>query len=185
MKLKKIIRCLLGRATEQETVKQGAATQIRPSVLPESTEQPAEEQQVQSTNNVKSQNQSTMKTSELVLNFLKEQGLMPEKLDNGNLVFKYQMRTFVYVENDEDSSYLQFVMPGIFDVTDDNRDVAMVAANATCIRVKIAKAIVTDDDVCIAAECFIDSTPVFEDMVPRLLDILLAGQQMFYDQLNS
>lgn len=184
MALKRILRSIFGGFAKRVAVGK-TATQGKPSTPTVVSEQPAEEQQLQSTNNVKSQNQSTMKTSELMLNFLKEQGLMPQVMDNGNLVFKYQMRTFVYVENDEDDRYLQFVMPGIFDVTDDNRDVALMAANATCTRVKIAKAIVTDDDVCIFAECFLDTTPVLEDMVPRLLDILLAGQQTFYEQLNS
>jgi len=119
-----------------------------------------------------------------MMKFLKEQGLMPETLDNGNIVFKYQMRTFMYIENDEDSSFFQLSLPGIFDVTEDNREAALEAANQVTKSLKVAKAIVTDSEVWLLIECLLDSTPELEDIVPRFLDILMGAQQEFYNQIN-
>ena len=125
-----------------------------------------------------------MKTSEMMLQFLKQQGLMPEVLDNNNIVFKYQMRTYMFVENDEDASFFQIMMPAIFDVTDDNRDAVLVATNNITKGYKIAKAVVMDDSVWLSAETLLDSTPQLEDIVPRFLDILMGVQQAFYNEVG-
>ena len=104
-----------------------------------------------------------MKTSELMMQFLKKEGLMPEVMDNNNIIFKYQMRTFMYVENDEDASFFQLMMPAIYDVTDDNRDAVLVAANNITKGYKIVKCVV---------------------MVPRFLELLINVQQAFYNEIG-
>ena len=37
-----------------------------------------------------------MKTSEMVFDYLKTQGLMPEFDERNNILFKYKMKTFLY-----------------------------------------------------------------------------------------
>ena len=125
-----------------------------------------------------------MKTSELMMQFLKKEGLMPEVMDNNNIIFKYQMRTFMYVENDEDASFFQLMMPAIYDVTDDNRDAVLVAANNITKGYKIVKCVVMDNDVWLSAETFLDSSPQLEDIVPRFLELLINVQQAFYNEIG-
>lgn len=125
-----------------------------------------------------------MKTSELMMQFLKKEGLMPEVMDNNNIIFKYQMRTFMYVENDEDASFFQLMMPAIYDVTDDNRDAVLVAANNITKGYKIVKCVVMDNDVWLSAETLLDSSPQLEDIVPRFLELLINVQQAFYNEIG-
>ena len=125
-----------------------------------------------------------MKTSELMMQFLKKEGLMPEVMDNNNIIFKYQMRTFMYVENDEDASFFQLMMPAIYDVTDDNRDAVLVAANNITKGYKIVKCVVMDDNVWLSAETLLDSSPQIEDIVPRFLELLINVQQAFYNEIG-
>ena len=125
-----------------------------------------------------------MKTSELMMQFLKKEGLMPEVIDNNNIIFKYQMRTFMYVENDEDASFFQLMMPAIYDVTDDNRDAVLVAANNITKGYKIVKCVVMDDNVWLSAETLLDSSPQLEDIVPRFLELLINVQQAFYNEIG-
>ena len=44
-----------------------------------------------------------MKTSESVLEFLRTQGFCPEVDEHGGIIFKYQMATFLFINNDEDT----------------------------------------------------------------------------------
>ena len=125
-----------------------------------------------------------MKTSELMMQFLKKEGLMPEVMDNNNIIFKYQMRTFMYVENDEDASFFQLMMPAIYDVTDDNRDAVLVAANNITKGYKIVKCVVMDNDVWLSAETLLGSSPQLEDIVPRFLELLINVQQAFYNEIG-
>ena len=46
-----------------------------------------------------------MKTSEMVLDFLRKQGFCPEVDENGSIIFKYQMCTYLFINNDEDEEF--------------------------------------------------------------------------------
>ena len=124
-----------------------------------------------------------MKTSERVLEFLRQQGFCPEvDPDNGNIVFKYQMRTFIYINNDEDEDFFQLALPGIMDVTEDNRELVLEAANKTNFAIKVIKCCIPHDDVWVFFEILLDSSPEVQDIIPRALAILQGAQQQFYQK---
>jgi hypothetical protein len=115
----------------------------------------------------------------MMLEYLRKEGFMPVEESFG-LAFRYQMKNFLFLNNDEDPSFFQLVMPGICDVNDGNRlDVyrAMDAMNAS---VKVAKASIFDgDSVWLYCELLIDSTPELGDIVPRALGILQHAYKVF------
>ena len=126
-----------------------------------------------------------MKTSERVLEFLRQQGFCPEvDPDNGNIVFKYQMRTFIYINNDEDEDFFQLALPGIMDVTEDNRELVLEAANKTNFAIKVIKCCIPQDDVWVFFEILLDSSPEVQDIIPRALAILQGAQQQFYQNIQ-
>lgn len=125
-----------------------------------------------------------MKTSEMVFEYLKNQGLMPRIDEDNDIIFKYQMLTFIYFNNDEDEQFFRLALPGIFDVTEENRVTVLEAMNEVNKRMKVAKAYIPREDVWVAAEIMMDSTPELDDLVPRLLNILLGARKELYDQIG-
>lgn len=125
-----------------------------------------------------------MKTSERVLQFLKEQGFCPKVDADGDIFFKCQMRVFLFKNHDEDEEYFQLALPGIYDVTEDNRDVVLEATNRVTSMMKVAKTIVTNDSVWVLFEILLDSTPEVSDIIPRALAILVGAQEEFYKQIR-
>lgn len=126
-----------------------------------------------------------MKTSELVLDFLRKQGFTPEvNPENGNIVFKYQMATYLFVNNDEDDEFFQLIMPAIYDVTDENRDIVLDAANKTNMKMKVCKTCILDDEVWLFFEILLDSTPDVSNIIPRALGILQGTRQEFYQNIE-
>ena len=126
-----------------------------------------------------------MKTSELVFNFLRSQGFSPVvDPDDGNITFKFQMANFLFINNDEDEEFFQLIMPAIFDVTDDNREIVLETCNKVCTSVKVLKACVFHGDVWLFFEILLDHTPDVEDIIPRALSILQAGRQRFYQEIR-
>lgn len=125
-----------------------------------------------------------MKTTELVFNYLKEQGLVPKFNDRGNIEFKYQMRNFLFFNNDEDNQFINLTMPRIYDVTDDNRFAVFEAINEVNETTKVVKLTVAGDSVWCATEIMMDSTPELDDLFPRLLGILMTSQQKFYKNIE-
>ena len=77
----------------------------------------------------------------MMLEYLRKEGFMPVEESFG-LAFRYQMKNFLFLNNDEDPSFFQLVMPGICDVNDGNRlDVyrAMDAMNASKQRRRLCR----------------------------------------------
>jgi hypothetical protein len=125
-----------------------------------------------------------MKTSEMVLNYLKEQGFCPQ-LDDDVIVFKYQMCTFVFFVDDDDDKFFRLALPSIFDVTEDNRISVLEATNELNKRLKVVKAFIPNDEVWLSAETLMDETPELDDFVPRILGILFSARQKFYGIISE
>ena len=125
-----------------------------------------------------------MKTSEMMFDYLKEEGLVPRYNDNGNIAFKYQMRNFLFFVDDNDSAFFNLTLPCIYDVTDDNRMAVFEAMNQVNENTKVVKLTIANDSVWCATEIMMDSTPEMEDLVPRLLNILLTSRDKFYKAIE-
>lgn len=125
-----------------------------------------------------------MSTNESVLNYLKSEGLMPQE-NNFGITFKYQMCNFIIFKDDDDQSFIQISMPGIYDVTEDTLMDVLMACNEVNTSIKVAKTIVSDNSVWIMYELVLDSSPVYEDVIPRGLDTLMSAREMFYQKLKG
>ena len=120
-----------------------------------------------------------------VFSYLKAQGLMPAEEEYG-ISFKYQMKNFLVFSDDEDEKFFRLMLPAIFDVNDENRGDVLEAANMVNNEMKAIKVtIFSEDSVWVFFEQFFDSTPVFDDIVPRGINILLAAQNSFYENLKK
>lgn len=116
--------------------------------------------------------------------YLTSEGLRPQETDFG-YVFEYQNLTFFIFWDDNDDQYLKIALPGIYNVDDNNRDDALVAVNAVNMEWKVIKSVVTDDEVWVVAEQFVDKDPNLSDLVPRTITILMEGRVSFYEHMQS
>lgn len=121
-----------------------------------------------------------MKTSEMVFNYLRRQGLVPEYDSKDNIWFKYEMRNYLFFNNDEDAQFINLTMPRIYDVTDDNRFAVLEAMNEVNETTKVVKLTIAGNSVWCATEIMMDSDPDLDDLIPRLLKILRTAQDKFY-----
>lgn len=118
-------------------------------------------------------------SKEELIAYLKAQGLQPEVEDFG-IFFRYQMRNFWFLTDDEDQQYLRLIMPGIMDVDENNRLDVLEACNMVSKDIKVAKCFISDNsDVWISCEQLLDADPKFDDILPRSLNILLASYEAF------
>lgn len=116
--------------------------------------------------------------------YLSSEGLRPQETDFG-YVFEYQNLTFFIIWDDKDDQYLKIALPGIFNVDDNNRDDALVAVNEVNKEWKVIKSVVTDDEVWVVAEQFVDKDPKLSDLVPRTINILMGGRMSFYEYMQK
>ena len=118
----------------------------------------------------------------MMMEYLQKEGYMPKRESYG-ISFRYQMKNYIFIDNDDDPSFFQLVMPGIYDVNDNNRIKVYRAMDAMNGSVKVAKASTYNDEVWIFAELLIDSTPQLGDIVPRALGILQHAYKVLVENI--
>lgn len=123
-------------------------------------------------------------TKEDIGKYLASEGLQPQERDFG-YYFRYQMRNFFIEYDDEDEQYLRIIMPGIYEVDENNLVDVLTAANVVDRDRKVVKCFVLDEDVHVATELLIDATPNLEDIVPRALGMLIGAQECFNKALKG
>lgn len=125
-----------------------------------------------------------MKIIDELYEYLANEGLRPQKEEYG-IFFRYQMLNFGVFWDEDDAHFLRISIPNIFDVDDNNRFDALMVCNALNMERKVIKAMVTESGVWISAEQLLDQNPVYEDIVPRTLGMLLEGRQGFIEHLRN
>ena len=126
-----------------------------------------------------------MNLKELMLQYLKEEGFCPKE-DEYSIDFKCEGRTFAFLYDNDDDQYFRLMMPNIFEVTDENREVVLRALNETNSSVKVVKAYTPiPQAVWIGFEVLVDITPVLADIVPRGLNMLRTAQRTFYEEIQK
>ena len=69
-----------------------------------------------------------MNLKDLMLNYLREEGFCPKEEEFG-IAFKCEGLNFLFFYDAEDDQYFRLMMPGIFDVTEENLPAVLVAMN--------------------------------------------------------
>lgn len=126
-----------------------------------------------------------MNLKEMMMDYLREEGFCPKENEYG-IEFKCEGRAYVFFYEADDDQYFRLMMPNIFEVTDENREVVLKALNETNSCMKVVKAYTPiPESVWVGFEVLVDSTPVLADFVPRGIKMLRAGQEHFYKALEA
>ena len=126
---------------------------------------------------------STIK--EDIKNYLMSEGLQPKE-ENFGFFFRYQMLSFLIHWDEEDELFLRISLPSIFSADENNRSDVLEALNQVNLERKVVKGLlVANGDVWVVAEELLDSTPNYEDIIPRTLGMLLQAREVFYENLRG
>ena len=125
---------------------------------------------------------STIK--EDIKNYLVSEGLQPKEEDFG-FFFRYQMLSFLIHWDEDDELFLRISLPSIFSADENNRPDVLEAMNQVNLDRKVVKCVLANDSVWVAAEQLLDSSPNFEDIIPRTLGMLLQAREAFYENLKG
>ncbi|MCR5709344.1 MAG: YbjN domain-containing protein [Bacteroidales bacterium] len=126
------------------------------------------------------------KVKDEIFEHLKELGLVPKIDEDGDIVFKYQMMTFLVLIDEDDEFFLRLAIPNIFSVDENNRIDVLEACNRVTLRMKVAKAFITGRDaVWLVAEQLLDKDPNYGDVIPRTIRILMDSRDAFSEEINK
>ena len=133
-----------------------------------------------------------MTAKTLVSKYLKSIGVSATKNDLG-LNFTYEGWNFLLWDDADDPLFFRLILPGVFDVTDDNFAEAIMACNNVNWNFKVVKAVLYDFEdehdsgasVWMCFEQILDSTPKVEDIVPCAVHSLIAAAEAFMKEMKN
>lgn len=133
-----------------------------------------------------------MKVKQLVSKYLKSQGMVAKKNDLG-LNFTYDGWNFLLWNDADDPLFFRLILPGVFDVTDDNFAKAIMACNKVNWDFKVVKAVLYDFEdehdkgasVWICYEQQLDTEPQLEELIPRAVHSLISATDAFNKEMTE
>lgn len=124
-----------------------------------------------------------MKTIERVFETLKEQGLIPSMEEYG-IAFRYQMTSFIYMPDKEDEEFFNMLIPGIYDVNEENEYDVLRAINSVNNAMKVVKLVISNDSVWVCFESELNKDIPVDELVPFAVATLFQARVRFYDAVK-
>jgi len=118
--------------------------------------------------------------------YLKEEGFSPSVNQYEDVEFKFEGRTYVIDIDHRDEEFFRIIVAGIFRVDDeDERALALAAANSATASIKAAKIMLVGDYACASIEVFLASPDAFKPVFRRYLSALQAAMRHFETHLSD
>ena len=122
-------------------------------------------------------------TQELIFSKLEELGFTLEDAGDLGFIFRYEELNVLYMP-DDDENFLRFAVPGIYDVTEENKALVFEVVNNTNMSIKYSKTFVYGDDVWIFYECRLYSEDYLEQIIEHGM-LLKATYYLFYRKIEG
>ena len=119
-----------------------------------------------------------MKMNEKVLLELKKLGLMPEEHE-GNILFRYQLLSYLYLNDADDEDYYAMYMPYIQEITEDNEYEVLKVMNECNNSMKSVKLVNNDGHVWIGYELRLPPDADLSELVEHTVRGLYGAKMKF------
>ena len=94
-----------------------------------------------------------MNKKELIIHDLEKKGYKPEIDDDGDIIFRYQMKDIVVYTGDEEDSYVTVLFPQFYEIVDGEETLVLATCNSLTRKLKLAKVFVDMNFNTISASC--------------------------------
>ncbi len=94
-----------------------------------------------------------MDKKELIIKLLKEMGLLPKVDDDGDIVFRYQMKDVFVTTNDEDDKYVTVALAHFYNIREEDVPIALTVCNKLTREMKIMKVFADNTLEYVSASC--------------------------------
>lgn len=125
-------------------------------------------------------------SKEKVLECLHQLGFRPELVDEDfGYRFPYEDLTLLYTPQDE-TQCLKLSVPGIFDVTEENRATVLESMAKLCTRMRFVQPVLMFDSVCLEYHHYLDTdiepTP---ELLEHMVLLLVCSMVTFHKIINN
>ena len=94
-----------------------------------------------------------MNKKELILQILEKMGYKPEIDNDGDIMFRYQMKSIFVMTGDEDEKYVSVMLPQFHEIVDGEETLVLAVCNKMTRELKLAKVYVDQTFKSVTATC--------------------------------
>lgn len=123
---------------------------------------------------------------EQVLNALSILGFRPEEIEDFGYKFDYEDLNVLYSVDNEEAHCITMAAPGVFEVTEENRQQVLEAMADVCCRVKYAQPVIAfKEHVWINYQHYIGDNEVTPELIEHMVRVLAFATIQFHKTING
>ncbi len=124
---------------------------------------------------------------EKTIEILYRLGFAPEELDGDmGYRFDYEGMSLIYTAEDDDAESITFLMPGIFDIYEDNRVKVLEAMIHFCGEMKFVQPVILFDSVWLQYQHFMpEGAEPTEELIAHMIRVLAIATVHFHRIINN
>jgi len=123
---------------------------------------------------------------EKILEILYQLGFQPELVDeNFGYRFEYEGLTVLFTPEDDDAHSAYFMIPGVFDITEENRAAVLEAMVKLAGRVKFVQPVIVYDSVWLNYQHFLGEQEPTMEVIEHMIRSLAFSTVKFHKYINN
>ncbi len=123
---------------------------------------------------------------EKILEILYQLGFQPELVDEDfGYRFEYEGLTVLYTTGDDEAQTVDFMIPGIFDISEDNRVAVLEAMVKLAGKVKFVQPVIMSDSVWLNYQHFLGEQEPTAEVIEHIIRVLAVSTIKFYKLINN
>lgn len=122
-----------------------------------------------------------MNKKELILQILEKMGYKPEIDNDGDIMFRFQMKSVFVMTGDEDEKYVSVMLPQFHEIVDGEETLVLAVCNKMTRELKLVKVYVdqTFKNVTATCEFFYANEETLEECLVHSLELLGVVRSVF------
>ena len=123
---------------------------------------------------------------EKILEILYQLGFQPELVDeNFGYRFEYEGLTVLYTPENEDAQTANFLIPGIFDISEDNRVAVLEAMVKLAGKMKFVQPVIMSNSVWLNYQHFLGEQEPTLELIEHMIRVLAISTVQFHKFINN
>lgn len=123
---------------------------------------------------------------EKVLATLRSLGFIPEQIEDFGYRIEYEGLTIIYTSEDDDAKCISMAVPGLFDITDENRSNVIESMVELCGRMKFVQPLIMfDNQVWLCYQHHLGPNEVTTDLVEHMIRTLTISTVTLHEIING
>ncbi len=123
---------------------------------------------------------------EKILEILYQLGFQPELVDeNYGYRFEYEGLTVLYTPEDEDAHTASFMIPGIFDISEDNRVAVLEAMVKLAGKMKFVQPVIISNSVWLNYQHYLGEQEPTPEVIEHMIRALAISTVQFHKFIND